>query len=196
MPTTIFFVRHGQSENLEKINYGRMPGYPLSETGTAQAEADGKYFADKKITAIFTSPLERSFQTADIIAKACPSATVEHVFDLNEAEATHWQGMKVEELFTNSFYETFVNDPDADIGTENLTEVAARMEKTLQEILSKHKGQNIVCVSHEFPILALKLKLEGKPLQSMKTYHLPMGGVLSFTFDDSGKFVKTEEVSV
>ena len=195
MPTHVYFVRHGRTENEDHITYGRMPGYPLSQEGQSESNKVGEILSDKNITQIYTSPLERTFETAEIIAKHCGSVKIKHVFDLNETESTHWQGMPSDELFTNNAYEAFINDPNAQIGTENLNQIVARMSKVLGEILTQNKGQAVVCVSHEFPILALKFKLEGKPLTGIKTIHLATGGILDFVFDDQGNFVAAKEVS-
>ncbi len=138
--------------------------------------------------------MQRTFETAEIISQKLPGAQIEHVFDLNETESTRWQGLRADQLFTNDAYESFINDPNANIGTENLNQIASRMLGVVQEILKKHRGQNIVCVSHEFPILALKFFLEKRQLSGVKTIHLRTGGVVEFTFDDD-KFVDAKDIS-
>lgn len=195
MPTSIYFVRHGGSENKGDIAYGRMPGFSLSDQGKAEANSAAQILKDKKITRIYTSPLERAFQTANIISAALGNLPVIHAFELNEVESTYWQGLKVDELFMNDAYEKFLNDTDANIGTENLTQLAARMKKYVKDLLLKHRGENIVCVSHEFPIIALQLSLENKTLQTIKTYQLKTGGVLKFDFDDAGNSISIEKIS-
>lgn len=196
MTTHIYFVRHGKTDNEGNIIYGRIPGYPLSSEGREQASAAGKWLADKNISQIYTSPLERTFQTAEVVSQFCPNTSMEHLFDLNETESTAWQGLRADQLFTNYTYETFINDPNADIGSENLNQIAARMSGVIHEILRKHKGQNVVCVSHEFPILCLKFFLEKKQLSGIKTTHLKTGGVMDFVFDDNDNFVQAVEVNV
>lgn len=190
--TTIYFVRHASTENKDNINYGRMPGFSLSDRGRQQAEEVAAYLADKRIVEIYTSPLERGFQTADIIGSKIPGCKITHSFELNESESTYWQGLKVDELFLNDAYEKFINDPNAEIGTENLTQVAERMKRFVKEVVAQHPGQSVVCVSHEYPILALRLSLENKPLQGVKTYHLSTASILALNFDDQGNFVSEE----
>ncbi len=195
MPTTIYFVRHGSSENKDNITYGRMPGFPLSPQGQEEAKSAGQILEDKKISKIYTSPLERAFQTANIISASLGNVPIIHSFELNEIESTYWQGLKAEELFMNDAYEKFLNDPDANIGTENMTQVAARMKKFVKDLQTKHKGESIVCVSHEFPILALKLSYENKSLQTIKTYQLRTGEIMKFNLDDSGVSTSIEKVN-
>lgn len=195
MATHIYFVRHGKTDNQGNIIYGRIPGYPLGSSGREEANQAGEWLADKNISIIYTSPLERTFQTAEIISQHCPNTNIEHLFDLTETESTAWQGLTADQLFTNDAYETFINDPNADIGTENLNQIAARMSGVSHEILRKHKGQNIVCVSHEFPILCLKFFLEKKQLTGIKTTHLKTGGIMDFVFDDQDNFLEAKEIN-
>ncbi len=70
-PARFYFVRHGESVGNTK---GKMQGHldsPLTETGRAQARRTGRWFADNGITVdrVFTSPLLRATETADIIAR-------------------------------------------------------------------------------------------------------------------------------
>lgn len=194
--TTLYFVRHGSTENKGQIIYGRMPGFNLSETGRKEAELVGQFFATKNIKHIYTSPLERAFQTADFISNQIPGSTITHNFDLNEVESTSWQGLSPDELFKNNAYEMFINDPSAEIGSENLNQLTYRMKKFTDEVIAKHKGEEIICVSHEIPILALKLRFEGKPLVSLKTYHLSTCAILEFKFDDNGNFLSVEDLKI
>lgn len=186
MVTTIYFVRHAQTENPENIEYGRMPGFKLSQKGIEQAKKLGEFFATKHISVILTSPLERAFETANFISETIPKIPIIHSFDLIEVESSLWQGAKIEELFKNDSYEDFLNDPEANIATENLNQLNRRMEGVVSQLLTQYPGENVICISHEFPILSLKLKLEGHSLKSLKTYNFPVGSVLKLIFDKEG----------
>ncbi|MCY3575100.1 MAG: histidine phosphatase family protein [Chloroflexi bacterium] len=70
MKTSLYLLRHGEVHNPQKILYGRMPGYKLSEAGKAQARAAGKWLAGKAIEAIYCSPMQRAQETATIVAEA------------------------------------------------------------------------------------------------------------------------------
>src|SRR5689334_16774290 len=135
MPTTIYYVRHAGTENAERIQYGRIPGFNLSENGKKQAAKMADFFANKKISQIFTSPLERCFETANIIAEKLPHTPITHSYDLIEVDSTEWQGSKMEDLFKLDQYERFLNDPDAKLPGENLNQLAERMLKFNQLVL-------------------------------------------------------------
>jgi len=65
--TTIHFIRHGLVHNPQRIYYGRLPRFGLSETGRAQAARAGAYMAGKPLDVIFTSPMLRARQTAALV---------------------------------------------------------------------------------------------------------------------------------
>ena len=66
--TTIYLLRHGDYENPLNIFHGRLPGFPLSTLGLEQARRLGESIADLPITAVYASPLTRTYQTAQAIA--------------------------------------------------------------------------------------------------------------------------------
>ena len=65
--TTIYFVRHGEVHNPQGIFFGRYPRFRLSERGRSQAGQTAQFLKDTSIAAIYTSPLLRARQTAQII---------------------------------------------------------------------------------------------------------------------------------
>ncbi|HEY7174946.1 MAG TPA: histidine phosphatase family protein, partial [Micromonosporaceae bacterium] len=68
-PTTIVHVmRHGEVYNPDKVLYGRLPGYRLSELGMQMAKAAAESLAGRDVTYLVASPLERAQQTAEPFA--------------------------------------------------------------------------------------------------------------------------------
>ena len=62
--TIVHLLRHGEVHNPEGVLYGRLPGYRLSEDGVLMAKAAAKWFADRDVTALFSSPMQRALETA------------------------------------------------------------------------------------------------------------------------------------
>lgn len=190
MSTTIYYVRHAVYENPDRLVPGRTPGYHLSKEGKEKAKKIGEFFKGKGVKNIYTSPLERAYETANIIGEFLPAARITHAYELIETDATYWQTYKLEELFTNKYYETFLNDPDTSTAPENLTKLSERMKNFALDLCKKHPGEEIICVSHEYPILALRLSLEGKPLKQLRTLSAAMGSITTFEFNENCQFVK------
>src|SRR5258705_5326148 len=66
--TIVHVMRHGEVHNPEKILYGRLPDYHLSERGRAQPQAVADWLATRDIIYVVASPLERAQETAEPIA--------------------------------------------------------------------------------------------------------------------------------
>lgn len=66
-PLTIYFVRHGEVHNPDGILYGQMPDFHLSATGREQASEASQYLTEKPLVAIYSSPMERAQETANIL---------------------------------------------------------------------------------------------------------------------------------
>lgn len=67
---TIYFIRHGESEaNAEGLLAGSNTDTPLTQKGRDQARAAGEQLKTKQVDLIVSSPLERAYETATIIAE-------------------------------------------------------------------------------------------------------------------------------
>src|SRR4051812_48311919 len=68
--TVVHLLRHGEVHNPEGVLYGRRDGYHLSELGRRMADRVAEAMADRDITHIRSSPLERAQETGAPTAKA------------------------------------------------------------------------------------------------------------------------------
>ena len=191
MSTIFYFIRHASYENPSRIIPGRIPGYYLDKDGKEKAKKVAKYLKDKNIKHIYTSPLERAYETANIIADYHPCAKINHAIQLTEVNSIQWQAYKLEELFTNNYYESFLNEPNSNEIPENLNQLAQRMYQFTMKLCKKHKGEAVVCISHLHPIVVLRLFLENKPLTMVKIYEVAPASITTLEFDENNKFVKS-----
>ena len=93
--TAVHLLRHGEVHNPERVLYGRLPGFHLSERGRAQALASATWLADTfgdRIVHLRSSPLERARETAAPLAERLG---LEPVLDDRLVEAdNHLQGRR------------------------------------------------------------------------------------------------------
>src|SRR5688500_6273636 len=68
MTTTFLLIRHALHELGGDIIAGRKPGVHLNDAGRAQADGLCARLADVKLDAIYSSPMERTLQTAQPLA--------------------------------------------------------------------------------------------------------------------------------
>lgn len=90
----IYLLRHGQTEfNLEGRYQGQSDS-PLTDQGRRQARANGSLLAEHIGSApIWTSPLPRALETAQLVAKALPKAEIHLDERLREVSFGVWEGM-------------------------------------------------------------------------------------------------------
>jgi broad specificity phosphatase PhoE len=82
MSTRVYLARHCDVHNPEGVLYGHLPNFPLSEKGVRQAHDLGRRLAATSARQIYSSPLERATQTAEIISSHIPGSTITLTDDL------------------------------------------------------------------------------------------------------------------
>ena len=152
--TRIFVVRHGQTAwNVGEIFRGRAD-IPLDDTGLKEADLAGDALKDETIYAIYSSPLKRSVQTAEGIAKYhdLPVQPLEPIIDISYGE---WEGKGREEIEKKypDLYKLWLTEPHkVDFpGGESLEEVRTRTMGAIEDLIKKHPDESIVLVAHRVP---------------------------------------------
>lgn len=102
----VYLLRHGETQwNREEIFRGRAD-IPLNEAGRKQAAAAATYFAGKGIREIYSSPLKRAFETAQIVARALGVRDARKCEALTDISFGAAEGMAVAEV-KSKYPETF-----------------------------------------------------------------------------------------
>lgn len=162
MVTNIYLVRHGEVHNPKGILYGRLPRFKLSEKGKKQIEDTAEFLKDKSVTAIYSSPMLRTRQSALIIQNKLNLPKINIERDLLEVK-TSLQGQLFADLdlTTRDYY----SPPLWREGDDTMLEIATRMEKTIRNMIDRHKHSSVVAVSHGDPIMILKAHLHNLPMK-------------------------------
>lgn len=142
--TQITFVRHGQVYNPERVVYGRLPGFPLSEFGKRQAQAAAEALRDMPLAAVFSSPLVRAQQTAHILLTGRPDVPL-YTSDLLNEVRFFFEGQPLITMLSRNWdLYTGVDDPVF----EQPPAVVARAREFLAQVRREYAGQHVVAVSH------------------------------------------------
>jgi broad specificity phosphatase PhoE len=162
--TSIFLVRHGQSEGNAEGRFGGHSPSPLSKLGHQQAESVAKALAKEKITAIYSSDLLRAVQTAEPLAKKL-NIEINKTEAFRERHVGVLQGLTFSEAkksFPKDYY-ALINRHLKHIITEGESyyQLLYRTTKVFDEILYLHKGGRIAIFSHTGTICFLTLHIIG-----------------------------------
>lgn len=189
MNTIMYYIRHGEREFAGKIVAGTLP-FKLSIKGRKQIRAAANYLSNKKIKAIYTSPIKRTYESAVIISKVFSGMKPIDSEELREWESGT-EGKDWEKFKKTKEWQMFLHHPTKLKIKEPISKAALRMEKFCKKVLKKHEGEKIVCVSHQDPIRALRLKLEKRNLNLLKTVPCITGSITIFYFNGD-KLIKTK----
>jgi probable phosphoglycerate mutase len=147
--TTLLLIRHGANDWVHGRLAGWTPGVHLNDEGRRQAAALAARLALLPIDALYSSPLERTVETAQALAgpRGLPLRLVE---GLGEVRYGEWQGAELKELYKHDlwpgvqFYPSGTRFP----GGETLGEAQVRMVATLDALRAQHPKGVIAVVSH------------------------------------------------
>lgn len=130
----LYIVRHGQTElNNAHALQGRSD-HPLNETGIRQAQEAARQIAERGIrfARVYSSPLKRAIQTAQIMAPDVPLVIDERLIEMDYGP---YEGSDLRspapEIIT--FFSDFVHNP-APEGMEELSSVVARTGAFIDEL--------------------------------------------------------------
>ena len=152
----LLLIRHGQSTaNASGVWQGQME-FPLSEEGRRQALLAGKALAEERLDAIYSSPLGRAFETAEIIARETGfRGAIVSLTGLMERHGGALEGTTHAEREARDpgFTKKLLSLPEEErwtlVGAETDEEVLARFEGVISDLRAHHpSGASLVFVSH------------------------------------------------
>ena len=162
--TVIHLLRHGEVENPERVLYGRLPGYYLSERGQVMARRLAEHLADHDITRIVCSPMDRAQQTAAPLAAEL-GLSVQIDDRLTEAD-NKFQGLNVgvgDGALRQPKYWRWLWNPITPSWGEPYVRVSSRMRLAVGAAVHAARGHEAVLVSHQMPIWISRLAAENRP---------------------------------
>jgi broad specificity phosphatase PhoE len=185
--TTVFLVRHGAHDRLGKVLCGRMQGVTLSHEGRREAEALAARLRSEALEAVYSSPLERTRETADPIAAAA-GATVSPDDDLLEIDFGHWTGKTFDQLHGDPAWTAWntarvlARPP----GGESMAEVQARLWRWLERTRARHPAGRVAAVTHGDVIKALAAHVLGFSMDQHHRLEVSTASVTTLVAGDWG----------
>jgi len=140
--TTIYLVRHGETDWNRARRIQGSTDIPLNQTGRDQAAVTAALLANRSWDGVYASPLSRAFETGAIIARALGLPEPDAVPEVAERRYGDAEGLTGDEIDAR-----FPGDTQVP-GRESREEVAARVIPAIVALAERHPGENIVLVSH------------------------------------------------
>ena len=197
----LILVRHGQTEWNQ---LGRIQGrtdIPLNDTGIMQARAAGEWLSQRRIDAVYSSPMQRAFDTATEIARP-HGLPVISLDDIIEIDFGLWENKTADEL--KKLYPEYWNDwswhldeeKSANMQAESAYTILNRVKRALNSIFEENTaGSTAVVVSHTMPIKLIMANAIGLPLKSLQSIKVGNCGIceLDMNTDMSGSLITWNE---
>jgi broad specificity phosphatase PhoE len=183
--TLVHLLRHGEVFNPEKILYGRLPGYHLSELGRKMADRAAEFFAPRDVVTVTASPLERAQETAAPIAAVLDRPIGADDRLIEAANVFEGKPFAVGDgvLRRPSTWPKLRN-PFRPSWGEPYTEIAARMGAAIEAARLAAAGHEAVLVSHQLPVWVARLAAEHRRfLHDPRRRECSLASVTSFEFE-------------
>jgi broad specificity phosphatase PhoE len=185
MTAFVFLIRHGSHDLLGKVLTGRTTPIRLNARGVAEAELAAERLRTKGVSLVQSGPLERTRQTAEIIASRCGCAmsTCEAV---TEIDFGAWSGKEFEVLELDRSWRDWNRDrgPARAPGGESLYDVQARVADHLQAIGRSAPNSAVAIVSHADVIKTALVTCLGLPLPQIDRFDIAPGSISTIVIGD------------
>lgn len=181
----LYFVRHGQSEaNVLRVISNRDLPHHLTDLGRQQVEALAQSLADVPLAAIYSSPIVRAAETAQIVA-ASKGLPVQIADALREPDCGIMEGRGDEDAWREHdrvVSEWLAQQYDSRIaGGESYSDLRARFVPFIERLVSAHRAtdHNLLLVTHgSLLYMMLPLVLTNIDLATVGEYSMPNTGVI------------------
>lgn len=205
--TLVLFVRHGSTPTTGKVLPGRASGLHLADQGRLEAEAvadrlaawtggngagAGRGRPPPRVAAVYSSPLERTQETAGPIATRL-GLTVRPEPGLVECDFGEWTGAELKALYKLPEWSAVQRYPSGFQfpGGESFAGMRARVAETVNELRRRHPGDIVVAVSHADPIKAAVSDALGTHLDLFQRIAVSPCSITAISYQGTGPVVLT-----
>ena len=216
LTATIHLVRHGEVYNPDKVLYGRLDGFGLSELGRQMAEGIAEHFAERAdhgypLHLLASSPLQRAQETIAPLAARLQLPVIEddrvleaeNAFEGLSNVRRHLRRPRYWPLLVNPFRPTW-GEPYK----QQVERVLAAVKDLSDRAIAEHgEGAEAVVVSHQLPIWVTRLWAEQLPLwhdprqrecslTSVTSLHIGPTGVESVSYAEPNRRLSDQALAL
>jgi probable phosphomutase (TIGR03848 family) len=179
----LLLLRHASTEQTGKRLSGWTPGVHLSERGVEEARALAERLTPLEIHAVYSSPLERCFETATAVAEP-RGLKVETVEDVGEVRYGEWTGGELAELAKQELWRLVQLHPSGARfpNGESILEMQTRAVLACERLRAGHPGETVAVCSHADVIKAVAAHYLGLHLDLFQRLAVGPASVTAFGF--------------
>ncbi len=185
-------IRHGETDYNKKMHLpGRLPNIHLNDKGRTQAQAIADYLAKAPIKAIYSSPLERTLETAEPLA-LLQKLRVTPRSGLLETDCGEWQGQSIKKLRRQKAWKSVQQHPSMFQfpSGESIVDCQHRMVQVLEALRREFSDPDlVVCFSHADPIKHVIAFYLGLPLDNFQRLNIDTGSISALLVTENGSRV-------
>lgn len=188
MNTTLYLIRHGETEWNKLGKFQGSKDISLSQNGLIQAEYLSKRL-NGNFDYLYSSPLKRAFKTAEILAKNS-NLTPLICDSIREINYGDWEGLTINEIKDMYSNEFDLWKSDANIGPicggeGSLKNASIRGTNAVLEIAHEHPGKKIAIVAHGGIIKAALIGIFDLPMTMYHKIHIGNTSITKLIFNDN-----------
>jgi broad specificity phosphatase PhoE len=157
----LHLVRHGEVFNPDRILYGRLDGYHLSELGNRMAAVAAESLSGRPVTSLYASPLLRAQESAAPWSTrfGLPITTEDRIIEpTNKFEGTRGVNAR---MMANPKYWGWIYNPARPSWGEPFSAIATRVLAAMDDAWQTSNGGEVVMVSHQSPIWMATRRIAG-----------------------------------
>lgn len=162
--TRLVVVRHGRTEWNRVERFRGRADIELDEVGMKQAEATAGRIGEWQVSAVYSSPLRRALNTAEVLARRF-DLEVQLLPGIIDIDYGEWQGLSPDEAAAKdgALYSRWLKSPHKAKfpGGESLAGVRERAASAVDSLITRHPRETIALVSHKVVCQILILSLLG-----------------------------------
>jgi broad specificity phosphatase PhoE len=170
--TILLLARHGETDWNRESRFQGHADPPLNELGREQARGLAQLLAGDQIAALYTSPLRRAVETAEIVGRRL-RLPVNVDTALMEVDVGSWSGLthaQIAEQFPESWQRWLDYGPGWDDG-ESYEQLGLRAVPAVLRLARRHHAERILLITHGGVIRCVLAHAAGIPYEMARRLH-------------------------
>ncbi len=191
--TRFLLIRHAVND---WVKTGKLAGWTsgvhLNDEGNNQADALGQRLEKVKLTALYASPLERTMETAEAIARYQEKLDIQVEEGIGEVRYGQWQGAKIAKLaqkkawYTVQHFPTRMQFPEG----ETMRGAQARAVDTVERLYDAHRKGTVALVGHSDVIKMILAHYLGMHLDMFQRIVVSPASISSLSLGDNRPMIE------